>query len=261
MNILFITSEFDPLTNIGGLGEVTSSLSKELQGLGCDVKVVLPFYKIVKANLQNLKIKPKSINKTLTTCIDWLAVSAKVKVVRVNDIDCYLIENKNLFDRNYIYSAYGYEQGDDDRRFGFFSLCALDLAKSINFQPDIIHCHDWQTAFVPLFLKSRKHLKDDAFFKASKVIFTIHNLYYQGEFNQEILEVFGLPDYLFTNQNIERKGKVNLLKAGILFSDLITTVSETYAKEIVNPEFGFGLERVLRRVSQDTNKMQGILNG
>lgn len=261
MNILFITSEFDPLTNIGGLGEVTSSLSKELQGLGCNVKIVLPYYKAVKSNLQNLKIKPKSINKTITTCIDWLAVSAKVKEVEVNGITCYLIDNKDYFDRNYIYSAYGYELGDDDLRFGFFSLCALQLAKSLNFQPNIIHCHDWQTAFVPLFLKYRKHLKDDPFYKSSKVLFTIHNLYYQGEFREELLETFGLPDYLFTNQNIELKGKVNLLKAAILFSDQITTVSETYAKEIINPEFGFGLDRVLRRASQDSNKMHGILNG
>ncbi|NIP38649.1 MAG: glycogen synthase [Candidatus Dadabacteria bacterium] len=261
MNILFITSEFDPLTNIGGLGEVTSSLSKELQTLGCNVKVVLPYYKNVKSNLQNLKIKPKSINKTITTCIDWLPVSAKIKEVTINEIDCYLVENKELFDRNYIYSAYGYEEGDDDYRFGFFSLCTLELAKTINFQPDIIHCHDWQTAFVPLFLQSRKHLKDDPFFKSSKVIFTIHNLFYQGEFDKKILEQFGLPEYLFTSQNIELKGKINMLKAGILYSNLITTVSENYAKEIINPEFGFGLDRVLRRVTQDSNKMHGILNG
>ena len=261
MNILFITSEFDPLTNIGGLGEVTASLSKELQNLGCNVKIVLPYYKNVKTNLQNLNLKPKSIKKSITTCIDWLPIAAKVKEVSVNGIECYLIENKDLFDRNYIYDAYGYEEGDDDRRFGFFSLCAIELAKSINFQPDIIHCHDWQTAFVPLFLKCRKHLKNDPFFKLSKIIFTIHNLYYQGEFDKKILEEFGLPEYLFTNQNIELKGKVNLLKAAILFSDLITTVSETYSKEIINPEFGFGLDRILRRVTQDSNKMYGILNG
>jgi starch synthase len=261
MNILFITSELDPLTNIGGLGEVTASLSKELQNLGCNVKIALPFYKNVKTNLQSLKIKPKSIKKNITTCIDWLPLTAKVKEASVNGLECYLIENRDLFDRNYIYNAYGYEQGDDDLRFGFFSLCAIELAKSINFQPDIIHCHDWQTAFVPLFLKCRKHLKDDPFFKSSKIILTIHNLYYQGEFNKKILEEFGLPEYLYTNQNIELKGKVNLLKAGILFSDLITTVSETYSKEIINPEFGFGLDRILRRVTQDSGKMSGILNG
>ena len=261
MNILIITSELDPLTNIGGLGEVTASLSKELQNLGCNVKIVLPFYKNVKTNLQNLNIKPKSIRKNITTCIDWLPLNAKVKEVSINGLECYLIENKDLFDRNYIYNAYGYDEGDDDLRFGFFSLCAIELAKSLNFQPDIIHCHDWQTAFVPLFLKCRKHLKDDPFFKLSKIIFTIHNLYYQGEFDKKILEHFGLPEYLFTNQNIELKGKVNLLKAGILFSDLLTTVSETYSKEIINPEFGFGLDRILRRVTQDSNKMYGILNG
>ena len=261
MNILFITSELDPLTNIGGLGEVAASLSKELRNLGCNVKIVLPYYKNIKVNLQNLKLKPKSIKKNITTCIDWLPVTARVKEVSTDGIDCYLLENKDLFDRNYVYNPYGYEEGDDDVRFGFFSLCAIELAKAINFQPDIIHCHDWQTAFVPLFLKCRKHLKDDPFFKSSKTIFTIHNLFYQGEFKKKILDEFGLPEYLFTNQNIEQKGRVNLLKAGILFSDLITTVSETYSKEIVNPEFGFGLDRILRRVTQDSNKMYGILNG
>lgn len=261
MNILIITSELDPLTNIGGLGEVTASLSKELQNLGCNVKIVLPYYKNVRTNLQNLKLKPASIKKNITTCIDWLPFTAKVKTVTVNGIECYLIENKELFDRNYVYNPYGYEDGDEDRRFGFFSLCAIELAKSINFQPDIIHCHDWQTAFVPLFLRCRKHIKNDPFFKTSRIVLTIHNLYYQGEFEKMILEEFGLPEYLFTNQNIELKGKVNLLKAGILFSDLTTTVSETYSKEIVNPEFGFGLDRVLRRVTQDSGKMSGILNG
>lgn len=261
MDILIITSEFDPLTNVGGLGNVTSSLSKELKKLGCNVKIVLPYYKDVKASLQNLNLKPKTLVSNITTCIDWLPVSAKIKQITINKVDCYLIENKELFDRNYIYSAYGYDKGDDDRRFGFFSLCAIEFLKAINFQPDIIHCHDWQTAFVPLFLKFRKHIKDDPFYKSSKVIFTIHNLYYQGEFNSNILEDFGLPDYLFTNQNLELKGKINLLKAAILFSDYITTVSDTYAKEILNPDFGFGLDRTLRRVSQDTHKLNGILNG
>ncbi len=261
MKILIITSEFEPLTNVGGLGEVTASLSRELTKIGCEIKTIIPYYKNIKTNIKSLKIEQKTLRKDLTVCIDWLPYNANIKQIDIEGIDCYLIDNKSLYDRNYIYNTDNYEEGDDEIRFGFLSLSAFEISKIIGFQPDIIHCHDWQTAFAPLFLKWRKHLKDDPFFKSSKIIYTIHNLSYQGEFDKNTLDLFGLPDYLYTTQNIELNGKINIMKAGILFSDLITTVSENYSKEILNPEFGFGMDRILRTVNQDTNKLHGILNG
>lgn len=261
MKILVIISEFEPLTKVGGLGEVTSSLARELRNLGCEVKIVLPFYKDIKTNIKKLGLHPKSARIKLEVCIDWLPVKGKVFYLNVNGVDCYLIDNPDLYNRNYIYNPYISGDNDDNVRFGFFALSALQLSKSLGFKPDIIHCHDWQTAFVPLMLRWRKHLKDDEYFKNSKIIFTIHNLSYQGIFNKDTLNIFGLPEFLLTSQDLDHQGSINLMKAGILFSDLITTVSKTYSREILNPEYGCGIDKILRMVNQDSKKLVGILNG
>lgn len=261
MKILVISSEYEPLTKVGGLGEVTSSLSRELKNFGCDVKIAIPYYKDIKTNLKKLGQLPKSARIKLDVCIDWLPVKGKVYIININGVDCYLIDNPELYNRNYIYNPYISDNNDDNIRFGFFALSALQLTKRLDFKPDIIHCHDWQTAFVPLMLRWRKHLRDDEYFKQSKIIFTIHNLSYQGIFSKNTLNLFGLPEFLLTSQDLEHEGYLNLMKAGILFSDLITTVSETYSKEILNPEYGCGIDRILRMVNQDSKKLVGILNG
>jgi starch synthase len=261
MKILVLTSEFEPLTKIGGLGEVTASLARELKNLGCEIKIIIPYYKDIKSNIKKLELHPLSARIDLNVCIDWEPVKGKVYKINLKGLDCYMIDNKDLYHRNYIYNPFISDQNDDNIRFGFFALSSLQLIKHLDFIPDIIHCHDWQTAFVPLLLKCRKHLREDEYFKKSKIIFTIHNLSYQGIFNKNTLIKFGLPEYLFTSQNIEHNDKINLMKAGILFSDSITTVSETYSKEILNPEFGYGIDRILRNVNQDSKKLFGILNG
>lgn len=261
MKILLLTSEFEPLTKLGGLGVVTASLARALKDFGCEIKVVIPYYKDIKSNIKNLGLQARSARIELNVCIDWLPLRGKVHSVNVNGLDCYLIENRDLYHRNYIYHPFISEENDDNTRFGFFALSSLQLIKHINFKPDIIHCHDWQTAFVPLLLKWRKHLRDDEFFKKSKIVFTIHNLSYQGIFEKNTLNLFGLPEYLLSSHSIEHYDKINLMKAGILFSDLITTVSDTYAKEILNPEYGCGMDKTLRMVNQDSKKLYGILNG
>jgi starch synthase len=261
MRVLFVSPEMEPLAKVGGLADVVGALPGELKNLGCDVRVAIPLYRHVKNNLQKLEIKAKNLREGAIVCMDYIPHRGRIKEVNLEGLTVYLLENDVFFDREYIYSTPQGDYQDNDLRFGFLSLGALEIAKALDFKPDIIHCHDWQTALVPVSLKWRRHLKDDPFFKDSKVVFTIHNISYQGLFGKEILDKFGLPWYIFTPQGIEFYGKVNLLKGGIVYSDLVTTVSPTYAEEIKTPEYGYGLDGVLRWISQNTNNLIGILNG
>jgi len=261
LKILFVVSEMEPFAKVGGLAEVIGTLSKRLAGMDCDVRVVLPYYKAVKKNLRKQKLKEKKLNKKIATSIDWLVEEGELYEVKYNGLRVYLLENRKFFGRDQIYATPKGEFEDNDLRFGFLSLGALETAKALNFKPDIIHCHDWQTAFIPISLKWRKHIKDDEFFRESKVVLTIHNISFQGQFDKGIMDKFGFPRFLFTAQGLELYGKVNLLKGGILYSNLVTTVSPTFADEIKKREYGHGLDAVLKWVSRKSNNLQGILNG
>ncbi len=261
LKILFVVSEMEPFAKVGGLAEVIGTLSRRLSGLDCDVRVVLPFYKQVEKNLRRLKLKARKLDKKVVLCIDWLAEEGELYEIKYRGVRVYLIENDKYFGRDQIYATPKGEFEDNDNRFGFLSLGALEAAKTVNFKPDIIHCHDWQTALIPICLKWRKHLKDDEFFKDTKIIFTIHNIAYQGQFDKTILDKFGIPAYLFTAQGLELYGKVNLLKGGIMYSDLVTTVSPTFAEEIKKREYGHGMDAVLKWVSRKSNNLVGILDG
>ena len=261
LKILFVVSEMEPFAKVGGLANVIGTLSRRLAGLDCDVRVVLPYYKEVKKNLRNLKLRVKRLDKRISTSIDWLVEEGELYEVKYKDVKVYLIENDKYFGRDQIYATPKGEFEDNDLRFGLLSLGALETAKAINFKPDIIHCHDWQTAFIPICLKWRKHLKDDEFFNNSKIVFTIHNISYQGQFDKVIMDKFGIPGFLFTSQGLELYGKANLLKGAILYSNLVTTVSPTFAEEIKKREYGHGLDAVLKWVSRKSNNLQGILDG
>ncbi|HEX3036047.1 MAG TPA: glycogen synthase GlgA [Thermodesulfobacteriota bacterium] len=260
MRVLFISPEMEPLAKVGGLADVVGALPGELKKLGCDVRVVIPFYRHVKDNLEKLGLKANNLEKGVIVCLDWLPFKGEVSELSLDGVLICLLDNEIFFDREYIYTTPQGDYQDNDLRFGFLSLGALEIAKTLNFKPDIIHCHDWQTSFAPISLKWRRHLKNDPFFKDSKVVFTIHNIAYQGLFPLDTLDKFGLPWFMFTPQGLEFYGKLNLLKGGILYSDLITTVSPTYAEEIKTPQYGYGLDGVLRAIS-DSNKLFGILNG
>ncbi len=261
MKVLFIVSEMEPLAKVGGLADVIGALSRRLSGLKCDLRVAIPFYKQVKKNLNKLKIKPKKLKESVTVCIDWLPVACNIYKLNLDRVTVYLIENDELYKRDQIYATRKGEFEDNDLRFGFLSLSSLGAAKALNFKPDIIHCHDWQGAFVPIFLKWRKHLRDDDFFKNSKIVFTVHNVSYQGTFAKDILERFGLPIYLFTPQGLELHGKANLLKGGIIYSHMVTTVSPTYAEELKKREYAYGMEAVFKWITRKSNNFVGILNG
>ena len=179
MKVLFVSPEIEPLAKVGGLADVVGALPKELENLGCDVRVIIPLYNQVKENLKNLKLKAKNLRKEIIVCLDWLPFRGDVMEVDLNGLTVYLLRNDNFFNREYIYSTPQGDYQDNDLRFGFLSLGALEIAKALDFKPDIIHCHDWQTALVPITLKWRRHVKGDPFFSESKIVFTIHNISYQ----------------------------------------------------------------------------------
>lgn len=251
----------EPIAKVGGLADVIGALPRRLKDLGCDVRVVIPFYRAARHNMESLNLRPNRLTEEVVTCIDWLPVKGEIHEVAIHGVTVYLLRNDSLYDREDIYNTAEGDYEDNDLRFGFLSLGALEIAKALNFRPDIIHCHDWQTSLVPICLKWRRHLKDDPFFRESKIIFTIHNLAYQGQFNKDILDKFGLPWFLYAPHGIEFYGKVNLLKGGITYSDCVTTVSQTYAEEIKTAQYGYGLDGILRSISQNSNNLIGILNG
>jgi len=168
----------------------------------------------------------------------------------------YLVDYPDFFDRDGLYQENGQDYPDNAVRFAAFSLACLEFLKRSGTPPDIIHCHDWQTALVPIYL--RNLYGGDGYFEKTSVVFTIHNLGYQGHFPPHILPQIGLHAGLFTVEGLEFYGKVNLLKGGIVFSDFITTVSRKYAEEIQTPEFGCGLAGVL---ASRSDRLQGIVNG
>jgi starch synthase len=168
----------------------------------------------------------------------------------------YLFEREDLFDRPNLYGSPAGDYYDNLERFAFFSQASLLLAKEIDFDFDVVHCHDWQTGLVPVYVKTL--FSKDAFFKHTAPLFTIHNIGYQGLYPKEKLATCGLPLEEFHPDGLEYWKKMSLLKAGIVYSDAVTTVSPMYSREIQTPEFGMGMEGILRKRSKD---LYGILNG
>ncbi|GFO60855.1 glycogen synthase 2 [Geomonas silvestris] len=252
MKILFVSSEVTPFAKTGGLADVAGALPKNLKTLGHDVRIMMPFYSSVEKG----GMAVRKGRKSASVLMDGVEKKGFLRQAALGDIPVYLIENKEYFAREELYGTAEEDYPDNSLRFSFFCRCVLELLKKMDFRPDIIHCHDWQTALIPHYLKhERKH---DPFFAKTGVIFTIHNLAYQGLFPPEELEGMGLSKECFTIDGLEFYGKVNLLKGGIVSADLVTTVSEAYCREIQTPELGCGLEGVLHNRKED---LYGILNG
>ena len=239
MKVVFCTSEAAPYAKTGGLADVCGSLPFALSREGLEVSVFLPFYRTI----QQQSLPLKALNK------DTFLLQDK-------GVDFYFIKNEGYFNRDGLYGTPSGDYADNLERFSFFNKQILQLLKEVNCQPDILHCHDWQTSLIPLYMKS--YYRDDSFFQKTKVVLTIHNLAYQGVFPRHKFAALGLPAYLNSIQGLEYYGQMSLLKGGLLFSDQITTVSPQYAQEIQTREGGRGLEGVTRlRVKEIT----GILNG
>ncbi|MFH1397708.1 MAG: glycogen synthase GlgA [Candidatus Omnitrophota bacterium] len=241
MKIAVCASEVVPFAKTGGLADVAGALPIALETQGQEVIVVMPYYKAIR-NVKNIKIS------RLNDKISYSVIGKNVLV--------YFIENNKYFNRDGLYGDKNGDHPDNLDRFSYYCKEALNLLKVIKFIPDVIHCHDWQAGLIPVYLKTT--YAADAFYKNIRTMFTIHNIGYQGLFPKSEFLKLGLDWSLFTIDTLEFYDKINILKGGLVFSDLITTVSSTYSQEIQTKEFGFGLESILIKRRES---VFGILNG
>jgi starch synthase len=252
VKIAMVASEAVPYAKTGGLADVAGTLPREFADLGHDVRLIIPKYRIVDKN----GVPLESENTTITIPLADRLVEGNILTYTGNEIITLFIENNEFYDRDGLYGNKEGDFPDNASRFTFFSKAVLSTLKEVDFRPDIIHLHDWQTALISLYLKAT--VADDPFFSHTASIFTIHNLGYQGHFWHLDMPLLGVGWEYFTPEGIEFYGKINFLKAGIVYSDAITTVSETYAHEIQTEEHGFGLDGILRTRRDD---IFGIING
>lgn len=253
MKIAIVSSEVVPFAKTGGLADVAGSLPKALEDLGHEVIVVLPFYKMVKKGNFDIKKLGKKIYVQLGNKI----VDGEIFRTQIGkNVSVYLIGKDEYYSRDQLYRTPQGDYKDNAERFIFFSKAILALLEEIEFKPDVIHCNDWQTGLVPVLIRTSE--KENPFFKKIRTVFTIHNLAYQGLFWHYDMHLTNLPWDVFTQDGIEYYGKMNLLKAGIVFADKVSTVSKKYAEEIQTTEYGCGLEGVLLHRKKD---LCGILNG
>jgi starch synthase len=251
MRIVFVASEGVPFSKTGGLADVVGALPKALAQSGQPVEVILPRYRMTKAgkSLPHLS----SLTIPLASGFRFAAIQDGGELKGVHTL---FVDMPEFFDRDGLYQDKGEDYPDNAARFAAFSLAALETIKRTGGPPDIIHCHDWQSALVPVYL--RNLYTGDPFYAAASVLLTVHNLGYQGLFPPHILPQISLHAGLFTIEGLEFYGKVNLLKGGLIFSDYISTVSRKYAEEIQTGEYGCGLDGVLRARA---GRLAGILNG
>ena len=246
LNILFIAAEASPFAKVGGLGDVIGSLPKELQRAGHDARVLLPHYGTIDGQ--------QDILWQDTFDMPFLGNQEKIRILEVRqkkEVPLYLIGNTRYFDRMAVYG-----EPDDGERFQLFSRAAMEIPKRLNWRPDIIHCHDWHTALCCGLLKI--DYRKDKFYASTASVFTIHNLSYQGWFDDAYIWKTNLHKYLLSTGNPFRGKTYSMMGIGITHSDVVTTVSETYAKEILTPEYGCGMEDLLR---SRKDSLFGVLNG
>lgn len=252
MRIAIVSPEAVPFAKTGGLADVAGALPKELAQAGHEVRLVMPKYGVVDAAKYGLVRTGNSVSVPLGD----KTVGGEIFTSSHDGFTVIFIQNDEYFLRDELYGNKTGDFPDNASRFVFFSKGTLLCLKELGFEPDIINVNDWQSALIPLFLKSI--YKDDPFFKKTATLLTIHNLGYQGLFWHLDMPLLGVGWDYFTPEGIEFWGKINFLKAGIVYADLINTVSSKYAQEITTPEFGFGLDGVLKTRRDD---LFGIVNG
>ncbi|MFA5659090.1 MAG: glycogen/starch synthase, partial [Oscillospiraceae bacterium] len=246
MNILFTASEATPFAASGGLADVAGSLPAAINAEGCDCRVVIPLYGNMRADLRASLTFITNFNVD----VSWRKQYCGIFTAISNGVTFYFIDNEYYFGRQGLYGFY-----DDAERFAFFSRAVLEMLDYIDFKPDVIHSNDWQTALVPvyydIFYKYRAGYED------IKTVFTIHNIQYQGKYGLELInEILGIP--LYHTDLLSYDGCVNFMKAAFEVCEKITTVSPSYAWEILDPWFSHGLDRVLKTKQF---KLCGFLNG
>ncbi|OGQ51991.1 MAG: starch synthase [Deltaproteobacteria bacterium RIFCSPLOWO2_02_FULL_53_8] len=252
LNVIIISSEAAPFSKTGGLGDVVGNLPVALRKLGCQVMLFLPYYR------STAEAYPDVEATGLTVVVHTAGRDVATQVLRASHegVPVYFIKCDEYYDRRYLYGTPEGDYFDNLERYAFFCRAALEALKARGFEPDVIHCNDWQTGLIPAYLRD-VYLHDPYFMKTATV-FTVHNLAYQGVFGSELYDRTGLSRALFQMDGIEFWGNMNLLKAGLVYSDVITTVSETYGAEIQTAKFGCGLEGLLKNRRSD---LFGIVNG
>jgi len=253
LKILFVTSEAVPFAKTGGLADVAGALPKSLQAMGCEVKVMMPYYRMVK----NSGLPHQYMGEEIEVSLGEEKLKADIYQGHLNqDIPIYFIGREEFFDREYLYSTPKGDYFDNAERFIFFSKAILNFCQRSGFSPDIIHHHEWQTGLIPAYLKSAS--QNDPFYSQTAAVFTIHNIAYQGLFKKEKFWLTGLPTEMYNPEGIEFWERINFMKAGIVYADAVNTVSKKYSEEIQTPEYGYGLEGILRKRKES---LFGILNG
>ncbi|MEK3659960.1 glycogen synthase GlgA [Paenibacillus sp. FSL F4-0236] len=246
MKVLFAAAEAHPFIKTGGLADVIGALPKALKGAGVDVRVILPKYRGIPEKFTS---KMEHLTEVYVP-IGWRNQYCGIEHMVYDGIPVYFIDNEYYFGRDGIY---GYM--DDGERFAFYNRAVLECLPAIDFQPDVMHCHDWHAAVIPMLLQG--HYRHNPFYSEMRSVFTIHNLLYQGVFPYEVLgELLGLDSSYFGG--VEYYGNVNFLKGGIVYSDRVTTVSPTYSEEIRTPYYGYGLDGLL---NARADVLSGIVNG
>lgn len=246
MKILFATSEALPFAMSGGLADVSGALPKALRRRLVGCRVVMPLYGSVSAELR----EKMNFIGSITVPVSWRRQYCGIFEAHLDGVIYYLIDNEYYFKRDTLYGHF-----DDAERFAFFSRAVLEILPHIDFKPDIIHCNDWQTAMVPVYLN--EFYKADPFYSDMKTVFTIHNIQYQGKYGMELYtDLLGLLPG--RESLVEYDGCLNLMKGAIQCADKVTTVSPTYAREILEPYYSHGLDNILK---QFTYKLTGIVNG
>jgi starch synthase len=248
MKILFVASEGLPFAKTGGLADVIEALPKSLAALGHEVTVLLPRYR----KTLGVAVSVPSLTVLMG---DGLRFPAIVEGGTLHGVYYYFVDDPEYFDRDQLYGVAGKDYPDNGERFAEFCGAAIEFCKHV-WMPDVIHCHDWQAGLVPVLLRTR--YASDSGFQEVPVVFTIHNMGYQGVFPRDTLKKVGLPESLFSIDAMEFYGRVNYLKGALIFSDYLTTVSPKYAEEIKTAEYGSGLEGVARNRA---DRLTGILNG
>ena len=249
MKILFAASEAVPFVKTGGLGDVVGALAPVLAAEGHDVRVIIPMFGSISQEYQ----QQMSHVCDFEVQLGWRRQYCGIETLKKDGVTWYFMDNKYYFGRPYIYGM----GGDEYERFGFFCRGVLNMLPMIEFQPDVIHAHDWQSGMIPALLKIQyAHLP---FYSGIKTVFTIHNLQYQGIFGiREVQDILGLGDSLWTDDKLECFGCANFLKAALVYADIITTVSPSYAEEIQTAYYGERLDGLLRARHHE---LYGVLNG
>ena len=253
MKVLLASSEIVPFAKTGGLADVVGALPKALRRIGVEADCVMPLHRAVDRERfpfagPGLPIRVPLGHREETGTVEETDAGGGVRA--------FLIRNDRYFDREYLYGTKDGDYVDNCERFAFFCRGVMEWILRSGRRYDILHCNDWQTALIPAYVKTL--YAGEAAFREAGTVFTVHNLGYQGLFWNHELPMTGLGWELFTPQGLEFYGKLNLMKAGLVFADILTTVSSTYSREIQTPEYGYGLEGVLYERRED---LYGIVNG